>query len=199
MGAKKKKDKKDKKAKDGQKDKKDKKAKDHGKAEIRAEATEPPHVAEIHVETPAIIRTDTRGKPIPLAKSVLHEEDQFEEGHTAVWGSVWERAAEGDIVGRWGYACCRVFKRRQPCPMASDPDSGKDPWASPVLSCQTGLPEWESSMMEDRMDADAMDKDAKAARKRRRSQQWQKIIDLEPGDLRQAATAMMSAANGAVV
>lgn len=45
-----------------------------------------------------------------LISSTLYGEDVVEAGHSAVWGSLYDRES-----GRWGYACCRCTERRQPC------------------------------------------------------------------------------------
>lgn len=47
-----------------------------------------------------------------LVESTLWKEDSFESGHTSVWGSWYD--AENR---QWGYACCRMLQRNQPCPI----------------------------------------------------------------------------------
>eukprot|EP00927_Polykrikos_kofoidii_P062882 TRINITY_DN57683_c0_g1_i1.p1 TRINITY_DN57683_c0_g1~~TRINITY_DN57683_c0_g1_i1.p1 ORF type:complete len:346 (+),score=62.64 TRINITY_DN57683_c0_g1_i1:52-1089(+) len=46
-----------------------------------------------------------------LAQSSLFTEDVRVGGHTAVWGSFFNREH-----GKWGYACCRGTSREEPCP-----------------------------------------------------------------------------------
>lgn len=45
-----------------------------------------------------------------LVSSELYKEDVLESDHTTVWGSFYDATQS-----RWGYACCRATRRRQPC------------------------------------------------------------------------------------
>eukprot|EP00927_Polykrikos_kofoidii_P049114 TRINITY_DN4323_c0_g1_i1.p1 TRINITY_DN4323_c0_g1~~TRINITY_DN4323_c0_g1_i1.p1 ORF type:complete len:518 (-),score=90.85 TRINITY_DN4323_c0_g1_i1:31-1584(-) len=53
-------------------------------------------------------------------RSNLYSEDVFEMGHTTVWGSFYDAQAH-----MWGYACCQVTRRHQPCPSATNGDAGR--------------------------------------------------------------------------
>lgn len=46
-----------------------------------------------------------------MAKSAAYSEDAFARGHSSVWGSSYCRE-----TGTWGYACCAVKRRDEPCP-----------------------------------------------------------------------------------
>jgi len=61
-----------------------------------------------------------------LRESTLFKEDVFTDGHSSVWGSLYDPAAQ-----RWGYACCKSFDRGSKCSVAKpevakadDADSG---------------------------------------------------------------------------
>mmetsp|Transcript_74363 Transcript_74363/g.206441 ORF Transcript_74363/g.206441 Transcript_74363/m.206441 type:complete len:150 (+) Transcript_74363:119-568(+) len=57
-------------------------------------------------------------------KASMYAENVLEAGHIAVWGSLWEPLPESGSLGagRWGYACCRGWERRAPCPEAARRD-----------------------------------------------------------------------------
>lgn len=46
-----------------------------------------------------------------MEKSSLYEEDIFVKGHSAVWGSFYDRE-----TGTWGYACCSGLVKSKVCP-----------------------------------------------------------------------------------
>jgi len=48
-----------------------------------------------------------------LAASSLYSEDVFSGGHTAVWGSYFDKAKNS-----WGYACCKTLSNGGSCPLA---------------------------------------------------------------------------------
>lgn len=55
------------------------------------------------------------GKVVGGTKKILqkskYDEDQYEHGHSSVWGSYWKD-------GKWGYACCKLMDRNESCPYA---------------------------------------------------------------------------------
>lgn len=51
--------------------------------------------------------------------SLLYIENQLEAGHSAIWGSFYDRESN-----KWGYACCQLVKRGQLCPRRGAVDGG---------------------------------------------------------------------------
>lgn len=49
-------------------------------------------------------------------QSSLYKENNFELGHSEVWGSWYDASAE-----RWGYACCRALQRSKRCAANASP------------------------------------------------------------------------------
>jgi len=146
------------------------------------------------------------GNPPPSVKSTLYTEDIHEDGHTAIWGSLWQKTSDPSMpgMGQWGYACCRSFSRHEPCPFALNlPAVSTKKQTSQSLvkrTCETGREQWEASLLRDKMERGAMDDDALCVRKRRRLQEFRALfVDSEREDLRQAAQRIQDSEFGAVV
>lgn len=137
----------------------------------------------------------------PLAKSTLYSEDVREKGHAAVWGSAWERSVEDGAVagtGRWGFACCRLFIRDLPCPLAvaegyEEPENHQD-----ELPLWNPEPEEHAAEHTTRppIDPDTMDEEEIQTRKKTRAQDWDKRLSAYREELWKAAEAIMAAEYG---
>lgn len=140
-----------------------------------------------HEEPKQVLLTQETSNGLPAIKSILYEEDAIEEGHIAVWGSLWEPTSEN---GRWGYACCRSFTRHQPCPFAPAEVAGATASrrVGDKRSCTDDVEKFQANLLRDKMDADDMEDKAKVARKKRRLQEFKDLFLLaEREDFRSAA------------
>eukprot|EP00421_Protoceratium_reticulatum_P030499 CAMPEP_0168483472 /NCGR_PEP_ID=MMETSP0228-20121227/65588_1 /TAXON_ID=133427 /ORGANISM="Protoceratium reticulatum, Strain CCCM 535 (=CCMP 1889)" /LENGTH=290 /DNA_ID=CAMNT_0008499959 /DNA_START=40 /DNA_END=908 /DNA_ORIENTATION=- len=66
----------------------------------------------------------------PTIRSELYTEDAQEAGHGSVWGSWYDKASK-----RWGYACCRVTQRGQPCPLSLEKEVKQTKYGFPTVQC----------------------------------------------------------------
>ncbi|CAE7035220.1 SLU7 [Symbiodinium natans] len=57
-----------------------------------------------------VVGSDVSPQPARVTRSSLYREDDFELGHSQVWGSWYDTVAE-----QWGYACCRKLNRSERC------------------------------------------------------------------------------------